>query len=259
LAASAKLLNAVGFLPDKKKEKAAGIVFSGTAAARWYILPSERTAAHLKEEAVAVSERFTPIPKTYELMQAGVPPQVVATYAALSDYANNQTGECWPRMETLARTLGRTPRTIQSHLHLLKDLGLIEFVERRRDEKGRFLSWLYRIPHVAQAAQRIKERREKNRAAYQERKRREREEREQKRREKRLSKTPSTGNPSPVASNRLTNNTNNSPPNPPKGAFNWLFGKERNLEAEAEYKNQQQEQRNLDSVRRRDGFGWLLD
>jgi len=208
---------------------------------------------------VAVSAKFTLIPKTNELMQQGVPPQVVATYAALADYANNQTGECWPRMDTLARTLGRTTRTIQSHLHLLKERGLIEFVERRRDRKGRFLSWVYRIPHVAQAAQRIKERREKNKLAYQERKRREKAEREQKRRARRLSKTPSTGNSSPVASIRLTNIENNLPPDPPKETHNWLLGKERNLEAEAEYKNQQQEQRNRDADRRREGFEWLFN
>ena len=181
---------------------------------------------------MAVSATFTPIPKTNELMQAGVPPQVVATYAALADYANNQTGLCWPRMDTLARTLGRTPRTIQSHLHLLKERGLIEFVERRRDKKGRFLSWVYRIRHVAQAAQRLRERREKNKAAYKERKRREKEEREQKRQKRRLSKTPTTGNSSPVASNRLTNINNNLPPDPPK--------------------------RQRDAARRREGYEWLF-
>lgn len=206
---------------------------------------------------MAVSAKFTPIPKIHELMQNGVPAQVVATYAALADYTNNTTGLCWPRMDTLARTLGRTPRTIQYHLHLLKELGLIEFVERRRDKKGRYLSWVYRIAHVAEAAQRIKERREKNKAVYQERKRKQKEEREQKRR-KRLSKNPTTGNSSPVASNRLTNMKNNLPPNPPKEAFNWFFGKERDLQAEQEYRQLQQEQRKRDSDRRREGYEWLF-
>jgi DNA-binding transcriptional ArsR family regulator len=160
-------------------------------------------------------------------------------------------------MDTLARTLGRTPRTIQYHLHLLKELGLIEFVERRRDRKGRYLSWVYRIAHIAEAAQRIKDRREKNQAAYQERKRKQKEEREQKRR-KRLSKKPTTGNSSPVASNRLTNTKNHLPPNPPKEVFNWFFGKERDLQAEQEYRQQQQKQRKRDSDRRREGYEWLF-
>ena len=50
-------------------------------------------------------------------------------------------------METLARTLNRSVRTIQRHLHLLRKLGLIEFVERRR-HKGRFSSYLYRVVHL---------------------------------------------------------------------------------------------------------------
>jgi DNA-binding transcriptional ArsR family regulator len=51
-------------------------------------------------------------------------------------------------METLARRLSRSPRTIQRHLHLLKERGLVEFVERRRDGRGRFGAYLYRVLHV---------------------------------------------------------------------------------------------------------------
>jgi len=51
-------------------------------------------------------------------------------------------------METLASTLNRSVRTIQRHLHLLKELGLIEFLERRR-HKGRFSSYLYKVVHIA--------------------------------------------------------------------------------------------------------------
>jgi DNA-binding transcriptional ArsR family regulator len=50
-------------------------------------------------------------------------------------------------METLAKILGRSVRTIQRHLHLLKELGLIEFVERRRN-RGRYSSYLYRVLHI---------------------------------------------------------------------------------------------------------------
>jgi DNA-binding transcriptional ArsR family regulator len=213
---------------------------------------------------VAVSANFTPIPKTNELMNAGVPPQVVATYAALADYANNQTGLCWPRMDTLARTLKRTPRTIQSHLHLLKERGLIEFVERRRDRKGRFLSWVYRIAHVAAAAQRIRERREKNKAAYQERKRKQKEEQEHKRKRRR-SKKPTTGNTSPMASNkRLTNITNDLPPNPPRGENDltegyWsLFGKEAPLGAQKQWDKNQAEKRQEEARRRIEGYEWFF-
>ena len=38
-------------------------------------------------------------------------------------------------------------RTLQRHLHTLKDQGIIEFVERRRN-KGRYSSYLYRVLHI---------------------------------------------------------------------------------------------------------------
>jgi predicted ArsR family transcriptional regulator len=47
-------------------------------------------------------------------------------------------------METLAKILNRSVRTVQRHLHQLREAGVIEFVERRR-YKGRFSSYLYRI------------------------------------------------------------------------------------------------------------------
>ena len=91
--------------------------------------------------------KFTRIPKMRDLIEAGVPAEAIPIYCALTDYANNKTGLCWPKMETLAKTLGRSVRTIQRHLHLLKELGLIEFVERRR-LKGRYSSYIYRVLHI---------------------------------------------------------------------------------------------------------------
>jgi predicted transcriptional regulator len=94
-----------------------------------------------------VAAKFTRIPKVEQLVASGVPTEVIPTYCCLADYSNNKSGLCWPKMETLARTLNRSVRTVQRHLHLLKDRGLIEFVERRR-HKGRFSSYLYRVLHI---------------------------------------------------------------------------------------------------------------
>ena len=91
--------------------------------------------------------KFTRIPKMRTLVEAGVPAEAIPTYCALTDYANNKTGLCWPKMETLANTLGRSVRTVQRHLHLLKELGLVEFVERRR-LRGRYSSYVYRVLHI---------------------------------------------------------------------------------------------------------------
>ena len=96
---------------------------------------------------MAAPTKFTRIPKTDQLMAAGVPVEAIPTLCALSDYANNKTGECYPKMETLAKTLNRSVRTIQRHVHLLCSLGLIELLERRR-HKGRFSSYLYRVVHI---------------------------------------------------------------------------------------------------------------
>ena len=92
--------------------------------------------------------KFTRIPKINQLIYAGVPTEAIPTYCALSDYASNKTGLAWPKMQTLANTLGRSVRTVQRHLHLLKEKGLIQFVERRRN-RGRFSSYLYKVLHIA--------------------------------------------------------------------------------------------------------------
>jgi helix-turn-helix protein len=94
-----------------------------------------------------VAATFTRIPKVEHLIQSGVPAEVIPTYCALSDYSNNKSGLCWPKMTRLATTLHRSVRTIQRHVHLLASLGWIEIVERRR-HKGRFSSYLYRVLHI---------------------------------------------------------------------------------------------------------------
>ena len=94
---------------------------------------------------MAAGSRFTRIPKVYELVAAGVPTEAIPTYCALADFSNNKNGLCWPKMETIAAMIGRSARTVQRHMHLLKDLGLVEFVSRRRSKWGRFSSYLYRV------------------------------------------------------------------------------------------------------------------
>ncbi len=96
---------------------------------------------------MAVNRKFTRIPKMSDLITQGVPTEVIPTYCCLADYANNKSGLCWPKMETLAGILNRSVRTVQRHLHLLKEAGLIEFVNRRRN-KGRFSSYTYKILHI---------------------------------------------------------------------------------------------------------------
>jgi DNA-binding transcriptional ArsR family regulator len=96
---------------------------------------------------VALRQKFTRMPKTEVLMEAEVPAYAIGTLCVLSDHANSKSGLCWPSMNRLARILGCSVRTVQRHLHVLKDQGLVEFVERRR-HKGRYSSYLYRVVHI---------------------------------------------------------------------------------------------------------------
>ena len=194
---------------------------------------------------MAVKSRFTRIPKVSDLVLAGVPTEVIPTYCALADYSNNKTGLCWPRMETLARRLSRSPRTIQRHLHLLREKGLIEFVERKRDWHGRFGAYVYRVVHIvaatarkgAEAAGSRKGRRRKNR--------------------------PTTGHGSPVASNKRQTRRQEGAPLPPKGdvkeGYQWLFGGSVSPDAGLEHIREVQKKREEEAKRRRRGYEWFFE
>jgi predicted transcriptional regulator len=79
--------------------------------------------------------------------QLDISTELIPTYCALADYANKK-GYCYPSMETLARTLNCSVRTIQRHIKELAEKGLIEIVKRRRI-KGKLSTYLYKIVHIA--------------------------------------------------------------------------------------------------------------
>jgi DNA-binding transcriptional ArsR family regulator len=193
---------------------------------------------------VAVRSNFTRIPKVSDLVLAGVPTEVIPTYCALADYSNNNTGLCWPRMETLARRLSRSPRTIQRHLHLLKEKGLIEFVERKRDWHGRFGAYVYRLVHIAAATARkggegvsSKERRRKKR--------------------------PTTGHEGRVAPIKGQTKRQEDTPLPPrrdrKDGYWWLFGEEAPSGAEEEHRREVEKKQEEEIRRRRRGYEWFFE
>ena len=197
---------------------------------------------------MAVRSRFTRIPKVHDLILSGVPTEVIPTYCALADYSNNKTGLCWPRMETLARRLSRSPRTVQRHLHLLKEKGLVEFVERKRDWHGRFGAYVYRVVHIAAAAARkgaaaatnttLRGRgRRKNRAT--------------------------TGHGGPVAPNKGTTKRHEDSPLPPKRAYNegywWFFGEDPPPERQEQHDREANAKREEEAKKRRRGFEWLFE
>lgn len=191
---------------------------------------------------MAVRARFTRIPKVHDLIAAGVPTEAIPTYCALADHADNRSGLCWPRMETLARRLSRSPRTVQRHLHLLKERGLVEFVERRRDNRGRFGAYLYRVLHLAAAAAARATARggaKKGRAA-----------------------ATTTGHGGRVGPNRGRTRRQEGTPLPPKedpkGGYGWLFGHEAPPGAQEEHDRRVAQRREEEARRRARGFEWLF-
>jgi DNA-binding transcriptional ArsR family regulator len=194
---------------------------------------------------VAVRSRFTRIPKVHDLILAGVPTEVIPTYCALADFSNNKNGLCWPRMETLARRLSRSPRTIQRHLHLLREKGLIEFVERKRDWHGRFGAYVYRVLHIAAATARKGAEAAGNRKG------------------RRTKKPPTTGHGGLVAPNKgLTKRHEGTPLPPkkdPKDGYWSLFGEEPLPAIQEQHQKQVEERREEQASRRRRGFEWLFE
>ncbi len=195
---------------------------------------------------MAVRSRFTRIPKVHDLILAGVPTEAIPTYCALADHANNKTGLCWPRMETLARRLRRSPRTVQRHLHLLKEKGLVEFVERRRDGRGRFGTYVYKVLHIVAAAARKRDEGSKGRdRGYGSKKR------------------STTGHGSRMAYMRRTKRREDTPLTPQKRdvreGFWWLFDEESPPAGEEDHRREVEEQRQEQDGRRREGYEWLFE
>ena len=171
---------------------------------------------------MAKKRRFTRIPKTHELIRY-VPSEVIPTYCALSDYANNTTGECFPKMETLAETLHKSVRTIQRHMHLLKEQGLIEFVERRRN-RGKFSSYLYRILFFTTTGH-------GSRMAG-----------------KRIYKDRTKHLRTPLK----------SPSKSVKDGYSWLFGEKEPTRKQVVREEEEQIKREEEAKRRTEGFEWLF-
>jgi DNA-binding transcriptional ArsR family regulator len=197
---------------------------------------------------VALRSKFTRIPKISDFVLAGIPAEVIPTYCALADYTNNKTGLCWPRMETLAKRLSRSPRTIQRHLHLLKEKGLVEFVERKRDARGRFGAYLYRLLHIAAATARGEGRGTT-----------ERQQPYKRGSKKRLT----TGHQRPVAPNKGLTKHEEVPPIPPrkdyKRGYWWLFSEEPPPGAEEEHQKEVKKRREEEAQKRTEGSEWIFE
>lgn len=59
----------------------------------------------------------------------------IAIYTVLARFANRRTGECWPAIGRIERTLDLGRSTVKRYLHRLQAAGLIT-IEERWDEEG---------------------------------------------------------------------------------------------------------------------------
>jgi DNA-binding MarR family transcriptional regulator len=75
----------------------------------------------------------------------------VLVYVALARYANRTTGECWPAIDRIARTLQLARSTVKVYLRRLEQAGLIAITERR-DAAGDPTSHLYTLLDPSPAA-----------------------------------------------------------------------------------------------------------
>jgi hypothetical protein len=68
----------------------------------------------------------------------------IAIYAVLARFANRRTGECWPAISRIQRTLKLGRSCVKRYLHLLQAEGLIT-IEERWSEEGDRTSNLYTL------------------------------------------------------------------------------------------------------------------
>jgi len=75
----------------------------------------------------------------------------LAIYTTLARYANRKTGQCWPSIERLARTLDLARSTVKVYLRKLEDAGLVD-IQERRDPAGDPTSNCYTLLDPCQSA-----------------------------------------------------------------------------------------------------------
>lgn len=187
--------------------------------------------------------KFTRILKMIEFQRLDISAELIPTYCALADYSNKK-GYCWPKMETLAKTLKCSVRTIQRHIKELAEKGLIEIVKRRRI-KGKLSSYLYKIVHIAHLASTGHKRQVERSPRFPRKSRKSRHSRKERTRQN--VNTPYSPPLSREEKRRLDDKKR-------KEGYEFLFGEPENPKAEEQKRKMRQEE----AKRRWDGYEFLL-
>lgn len=100
---------------------------------------------------VGKRQKFNRIPKTQDLIpqlrEAGVGLHVLPTYMCLLDHTDSR-GRCWPSINRMAGILGLCRRTVERHLRLLCEAGLVLRNHQQRARGGRFSTLRYVVVAV---------------------------------------------------------------------------------------------------------------
>ena len=100
---------------------------------------------------MARRKKFNRVPKTEDLIpqlrEAGVGLHVLPTYLCLLDHTDGR-GRCWPSINRMARILGLCRRTVERHVRLLCEAGLVLRNDQRRARRGRFSTRRYVVVAV---------------------------------------------------------------------------------------------------------------
>jgi pyocin large subunit-like protein len=100
---------------------------------------------------VAGKSKFNRIPKTEDLVPqlraAGIGLHVLPTYLCLLDHTDTR-GRCWPSINRMSRILGLCRRTVERHMRLLCEAGLVLRNDQQRARAGRFSTRRYVVVAV---------------------------------------------------------------------------------------------------------------
>jgi hypothetical protein len=101
---------------------------------------------------VGINQRFTRIPKQADLVpqlrEAGIGLHVLPTYLCVLDHADNETGRAWMSINRIASILGVCRRTVERHMKLLCNAGLILRNYQQRGKRGRYSTRRYVVVAV---------------------------------------------------------------------------------------------------------------
>lgn len=85
------------------------------------------------------------VPTASGLAKLGVNRRSFVPYFCLTRHVTDTVGTARVEMTILAEEQGVTPGTVSRHLHHLREVGVIEFVERLSDADGLHRGYAYRV------------------------------------------------------------------------------------------------------------------